>query len=73
MIIFVPPEFEAHLNVDRSRIYVIHMNMTQLEGYFPYYDRVQAIRTSKLWNQQADMTGWLSNAPQVRTCRPRLP
>lgn len=38
----------------------------ELMRYFPYYDRVQAIRTSSLWNEQAVLTGWLSNAPQVR-------
>jgi hypothetical protein len=27
---------------------------------------VQAIRTSKLWTQQGDITGWLSKSPQAR-------
>jgi len=66
MVIFVPAEFENHLRIDKSRVHVIHMTGAQLMTYFPYYDRVQAIRTSKLWNEQAAMTGWLSDAPQVR-------
>lgn len=66
MVIYIPPEFETHLKIDYDRIKVIHMNVTDLRAYFPYYERLQAIRTSKLWNTQAVMTGWLSNAPQAR-------
>ena len=32
---------------------------------FPYWDRLQSIRTSALWKAQADIAGWLANAPQV--------
>lgn len=66
MVIFIPEEFEEHLRIDKSRIHVIHMHGAELETYFPYWERVQQIRTSKLWNQQAQLTGWLSNAPQAR-------
>jgi hypothetical protein len=65
MVIFIPAEFEAHLRIDKARVHVVHMTGADLMQYFPYYDRVQAIRTSKLWNEQAVMTGWLSTAPQV--------
>lgn len=66
MVIYIPPQFEPHLTIDRSRVYVVHMNATDLHTYFPYWERLQAIRTSKLWNDQAVRTGWLSNAPQAR-------
>ena len=31
-----------------------------------YYDRVQAIRTSKLWVEQGEEAGWLIKSPQAR-------
>lgn len=65
MIIFVPDEFVPHLNIDPARVHVIPFNMTRLRTYFPYWDRLQAIRTSKLWKEQAVHTGWLSTAPQA--------
>lgn len=66
MVIFIPREFEEHLDIDKSRVHVIYMNREDLHSYFPYFDRLSAIRTSKLWNEQAVQTGWLSNAPQAR-------
>lgn len=66
MVIFIPPAFEEHLHIDRKKHFVIHMNATSLTTYFPYWDRLQAIRTSKLWNEQADITGWLAKSPQAR-------
>jgi len=66
MIIYIPKEFEAHLHVDKTRIHVIPMTREDLQTFFPYWERLTAIRTSKLWNEQAVMTGWLSNAPQAR-------
>jgi hypothetical protein len=39
---------------------------TDLHTYFPYYDRLTAVRTSKLWVQQGEIAGWLINSPQVR-------
>jgi hypothetical protein len=65
MVIFIPHEFEQNLTIDKSRIKIIYMNITQLRQYFPYNPRLQSIRTSKLWNEQAVQTGWLSEAPQV--------
>ena len=52
MIVFIPEAFEKHLHLDRSRHHVIHMNASVLPMYFPYWDRAQAIRTSKLWTDQ---------------------
>jgi hypothetical protein len=66
MVIYIPHEFEEHLRIDKSRIHIIYMNREDLHNYFPYYERLTAIRTSKLWNEQAVQTGWLSNAPQAR-------
>jgi hypothetical protein len=66
MVIFVPPSFEEHLRIDYTRIKVIHMNATDLKWYFPYYDRVQQIRTSHLWKEQGEAAGWLIKSPQAR-------
>jgi len=59
-------EFEPHLKIDYSRVKVVYMNMTDLKSYFPYWDRVQEIRTSNLWVQQSEAAGWLKTAPQAR-------
>ena len=40
--------------------------MTDLQAYFPYWDRIQSIRLSQLWQSQAEAAGWLKNAPQAR-------
>ena len=40
--------------------------VTVLKTYFPYWDRLQSIRTSKLWKMQGDAAGWLANSPQAR-------
>lgn len=66
MVIFIPTEFEEHLRIDYNRVKVIYMNATDLKWYFPYYDRLQAIRTSKLWQEQGDAAGWLAKSPQAR-------
>ena len=52
MVLFIPESFEEHLHLDKKRHYIIHMNASVLTTYFPYWDRLQAIRTSKLWNAQ---------------------
>jgi hypothetical protein len=65
MVVYIPASYERYLNIDTSRIQVIHMNATSLPEYFPYYGRVNSIRTSKLWMEQAVKTGWLNEAPQV--------
>ena len=66
MVIFISPEVEKHLTIDYTRVKVIHMNATFLRTFFPYWDRVQSIRTSKLWKRQAEITGWLEHAPQAK-------
>lgn len=66
MVIFIPTQFEAHLKIDYARVKVIYMNATDLKWYFPYYERVQAIRTSKLWGEQGLSAGWLAESPQAR-------
>lgn len=65
MVIFVPSAFEEHLHIDRSKHFVVHMNASSLPTYFPYWDRVQAIRTSRLWTAQAESSGWINKSPQV--------
>jgi hypothetical protein len=59
-------EFEQHLNIDKSRVHVVHMLAAELHTYFPYYDRLTAIRTSKLMQDQGIATGWHINSPQAR-------
>ena len=66
MVVFLPPDFEQHLKIDYNRVKVIHMNATDLHWYFPYYDRVQQIRTSALWKAQGEYAGWLIKSPQAR-------
>ena len=66
MVIYIPEAFESHLKIDYTRVKVIHMNMTMLQTFFPYWDRLQSVRTSKLWRTQADIAGWLANSPQAR-------
>lgn len=66
MVIFIPKDFEEHLRIDKKRIRVIHFTAEDLKKYFPYYDRLTAVRTSDVWNRQAKATGWLAEAPQAR-------
>ncbi len=66
MVIYIPQQFEPHLKIDYTRVKVVYMNMTELHWYFPYWDRVQSIRTSQLWVAQSEAAGWLKNAPQAR-------
>ena len=42
------------------------MNMTDLHSYFPYWERLQQVRTSQLWVAQSEAAGWLKTAPQAR-------
>lgn len=65
MVIYIPPEFEKELRIDYKRIKVIHMTAKDLRTYFPYWDRLQAIRTSKLWVAQGEAAGWLIKSPQA--------
>ena len=65
MVLFIPRSFEEHLNLDPRRHYVIHMNASALRVLYPYWDRVEAIRTSKLWTAQAAISGWLDKSPQA--------
>ena len=56
MIVYIPESYEDRLRLDRTRHHVIHMNASVLPTYFPYWDRAQAIRTSKQWKQQVGNT-----------------
>ena len=42
------------------------MNMTDMLSYFPYWERLQQVRTSQLWVAQSEAAGWLKTAPQAR-------
>jgi hypothetical protein len=66
MVIFIPAEFEQHLKIDKSRVHVVHMTAADLRTYFPYWERLQGIRTSKLMQDQGVATGWHTNSPQAR-------
>ncbi|KAA0163258.1 hypothetical protein FNF27_07963 [Cafeteria roenbergensis] len=66
MVIFIPKEFEQHLKLDKSRIKVVHFTVDDLKKYFPYFDRVDSVRTSPHYVKQSKAAGWLENAPQAR-------
>jgi hypothetical protein len=66
MVIFIPPIFEPHLKIDYSRVKVVHMNASDLTWYFPYWERLQAVRTSRLFQQQGASSGWFGESPQLR-------
>lgn len=40
--------------------------MDDLKKYFPYFDRVDSVRTSPHYVKQSKAAGWLENAPQAR-------
>ena len=66
MVIFIPVEMKAHLSFqDNARVTIVHFSDTDLKNYFPYYERVQAIRTSPTWKQQSHEIGWLEKSPQA--------
>lgn len=67
MVLFVAPAVahKLELELDPARHHVIHANMTMLRAGFPYWNRVQAIRTSPLWMAQAAATGWMSTEGQA--------
>ena len=65
-ILFMPEEYAQHLKIDPTRVTIIHTTFDDLKTeIFPYYDRLQKIRTSELWQRQAQATGWLKSAPQA--------
>ena len=66
MVLFIPRSLEEHLHLDPRLHFVIHMNASVLPKLFPFWDRVQAIRTSKLWTTQAAIAGWLASSPQAK-------
>lgn len=57
MMIYMPAEFEPSLKLDPARVKVIHFTVQDLKTYFPYWDRLHAIRKSKLWQAQAAYIG----------------
>ena len=65
MVVFMPYHFKEHLHIKDDRVTIIHMPGKDVENYFPYYDRLQEVRTSPLWTQQADHIGWLKQSPQA--------
>lgn len=65
MLVFMPIEFKQHLRIQDDRVTIVHFPSEDIANYFPYYDRVQAIRTSPLWTQQAKALGWLAASPQA--------
>lgn len=57
MVIYMPQEFEASLVLDPARVKVVHFTVDDLKTYFPYWDRLHAVRKSKLWQAQAEYIG----------------
>lgn len=65
MVVFMPYEFKEHLHIKDDRVTIVHFQSSDIQNYFPYYDRVQEVRTSPLWKAQADHVGWLAKSPQA--------
>ena len=65
MVVFMPEEFRQHLRINDDRVHIIHFPSEDIMNYFPYYNRVQQIRTSELWKRQAEYLGWLAKSPQA--------
>ena len=65
MVVFMPYAFREHLRIKDDRVTIIHMPAGDINNYFPYFDRVQQIRTSDLWIKQAKYLGWLIKSPQA--------
>lgn len=64
MVIFLPHELRSHLTVDETRVKIIDFNITDLQTYFPYWERLQKIRTCPLQKAQGEYVGYLKTAPQ---------
>jgi len=64
MFLFIPKELENFV-WERRNSYNTEIKIFELEDlknmFSPFWDRVQKIRTSKEWNEQA---GWISQSPQ---------
>lgn len=65
-VVFVPPELEKHVLITRGhskRTRVIVKSLEDVQKWFPFYARVQEIRTSAEWlNGQPT---WLPDSPQA--------
>lgn len=66
MVVFAPESVQASVKVrpTAGRVQWVPLDVPRLKRYFPYWDRVQSIRTSDLWTRQAEAIGYLDTAPQ---------
>eukprot|EP00299_Pterocystis_sp_00344_P014568 c7225_g1_i3.p1 GENE.c7225_g1_i3~~c7225_g1_i3.p1 ORF type:complete len:528 (+),score=157.32 c7225_g1_i3:49-1584(+) len=68
MILFINPHHVSMLNLEQHThgLLIIPWSVTHLEQAFPnYFSRIEEIRHSALYKKQAQLTGWLSDAPQA--------
>ena len=65
-VVFVPKELERDVTVLRghkNNTTVVVKELDDIKRWFPFYDRVQAIRTSNEWLE--NQPSWLNNSPQA--------
>ena len=66
-IVYVPEELRQDVLLSRghkNQTQVITRNLSEFKTQFPFYDRVQAIRTSSKWLE--NQPGWLLESPQAQ-------
>jgi len=64
MIIFIPKELNGHVEKRRAgkKTHIVNKEIADLEA-FPFYDKVQEIRTQPEWINRA---GWIPDSPQAK-------
>eukprot|EP01138_Halocafeteria_seosinensis_P007613 gb/GECG01007781.1/.p1 GENE.gb/GECG01007781.1/~~gb/GECG01007781.1/.p1 ORF type:complete len:386 (+),score=44.44 gb/GECG01007781.1/:1-1158(+) len=66
VVVFIPEDFAQEIHPHNDRTHIIPFDMEKLKKFFPYWDRVEQIRLSSLWQAQAKAIGWLYDSPQSR-------
>lgn len=66
MVIFAPQSVQDAISVkpDPSRVHWVDFDVHRLKTYFPYWGRIQEVRTSPVYLAQAKAVGYLDNSPQ---------
>jgi len=66
MVIFAPKSVQEVIQVKphAARVHWVDFDVERLKSYFPYWERVQEVRTSPVYLAQAKAVGYLDNSPQ---------
>ncbi len=66
MVIFAPKSVQNAIKVrpDASRVHWIDFDVQRLQNFFPYWQRIQEVRTSPVYLAQAKVVGYLDTSPQ---------